>query len=94
MRLNDERWNYEFTSRPRAAVSIEDAETFLDLRALASLRVVAGPDKSLHESVLLSSRCARRRYLERCTRKCPTPSKYLDDDFHFSDLRVDKCGLP
>jgi hypothetical protein len=75
--------------------TIEDAETFLDLRALAALRVVAGPDKSLTKvfNTVVSFRetkMPRTLYAE-----VPEESSfYLDDDFHFSALRVDKCGGP
>ena len=75
--------------------AIEDAETFLDLRALAALRVVVGPDDSFSKMFgkvvkLRETKMPRTLYAE-------VPSRdpyYLGGGFRFSDLRVDKCGAP
>ena len=76
--------------------TIEDAETFLDLRALAALRVVAGPDNSLTKVFntvvsLRETKMPRTLYAEVPDN---SHSYYLGDDFRFSALRVDKCGAP
>ena len=73
--------------------TIEDAETFLDLRALAALRVVAGPDISLTKVFntvvsLRETKMPRTLYAE-----VPDKDPYYGL-FRFSALRVDKCGAP
>ena len=66
---------------------LEDAETFLDLRSLASLRVVIGPDALCGK--MFSVVVALRKVKMPRTLYAETPGDDWDD-FDFEDLRVSK----
>ena len=89
LRLYDDKGGgYEFSLRGYELDGVlEDAETFLDLRSLASLRVVIGPDALCGK--MFSVVVALRKVKMPRTLYAETPGDDWDD-FEFEDLRVSK----
>ena len=83
-----------FLIKPTAYVldgTIEGAETFLDLRSLAALRIVVGPDKSFAKmfSAVVSLRETKMPRILYAEHRNDGNEKY-EEGFSFSDLMVSK----